>query len=277
MTDIAPDVPPCPLELRNLTVSFTPPRRNKFLRRSGEEKPVRAVDGVSLRLEAGTTLALVGGSGSGKSTTAAVAARMLDCDSGTVLYGGEDVTHLDGGALRARRRHLQTVYQDPFASLQPRFTVRRTVEEGLLIHKLGATARDREERVVRALERAHVPLPLLDRLPHQLSGGQRQRVAIAAALVLEPTVLIADEPVSMLDVSLRAGVMRLFDDLRDAGTAVLLITHDLPSAARHADTIAVLQQGRLVEQGNARQVLSHPAHAYTQALLEATPRAGLRT
>ncbi|MFJ8153667.1 ABC transporter ATP-binding protein [Streptomyces sp. NPDC094468] len=275
MSNPAPAQAPCPLELRDVCVSFAP-RRRALLRRSPAAEPVRAVDQVSLRLEHGKALALVGGSGSGKSTTAAVAARMLACDSGTVLHAGEDVTRLGGAALRARRRHIQTVYQDPFASLPTRFTVRRIVEEGLVIHKIGADAGEREDRVVHALERAHVPTALLDRLPHQLSGGQRQRVAIAAALVLEPAVLIADEPVSMLDVSMRAGIMQLFDHLRSTGTALLLITHDLPAAARHADSIVVLQQGRVVEKGDARAVLSKPAHPYTQALLDAAPTAAPR-
>jgi oligopeptide/dipeptide ABC transporter ATP-binding protein len=166
------------------------------------------------------------------------------------------------------------VYQDPYESLDPRFRVRQTVAEPLLVHDIGATRRERDQLVAGALERAGLtPAQLyLDRYPHELSGGQRQRVAIAAALALDPVLLLADEPVSMLDVSVRAGVLALLDELRrDGRLGVLMITHDLSTAARFADRIAVMYLGRIVEYGPARQVISDPRHPYTKALLSVVP------
>jgi oligopeptide/dipeptide ABC transporter ATP-binding protein len=167
------------------------------------------------------------------------------------------------------------IYQDPYESLDPRFRVRQAIEEPILIHRLASGADDRERRVVEALERVDLTPPelFLDRYPHELSGGQRQRVAIAASLVLEPELLVADEPVSMLDVSVRAGVLRLLDDLRATGKlGVLMITHDLSTAAHFADRIAVMYLGRIVEQGAARDVVRDPRHPYTKALLSVVPK-----
>jgi oligopeptide/dipeptide ABC transporter ATP-binding protein len=165
------------------------------------------------------------------------------------------------------------VYQDPYESLDPRLRVRQAVEEPLAIHRIG-TRREREERVRDALARVELSPPdlYLDRYPHELSGGQRQRVAIAAALVLEPALLVADEPVSMLDVSVRAGVLALLDSLKRSGLAILMITHDLSTAARFADRIAVMYLGRIVEEGPAAQVVRSPQHPYTKALLSVVPR-----
>ena len=235
---------------------------------------VRAVDGVSFSLRRGEMVALVGESGCGKTTTAQTILRMVESAGGTITVDGQDITALSQRRLRPLRRGIQMVYQDPYESLDPRFRVRQTVAEPLLVHGVGSTRRERDELVAGALERAGLaPARLyLDRYPHELSGGQRQRVAIAAALALDPVLLLADEPVSMLDVSVRAGVLALLDGLRrDGRLGVLMITHDLSTAAHFADRIAVMYLGRIVEYGPARQVISEPRHPYTKALLSVVP------
>ncbi len=235
---------------------------------------VRAVDGVSFSLRRGEMVALVGESGCGKTTTAQTILRMVESAGGTITVDGQDITALSQRRLRPLRRGIQMVYQDPYESLDPRFRVRQTVAEPLLVHGIGATRRERDELVAGALERAGLaPAALyLDRYPHELSGGQRQRVAIAAALALDPVLLLADEPVSMLDVSVRAGVLGLLDGLRrDGRLGVLMITHDLSTAAHFADRIAVMYLGRIVEYGPARQVINDPRHPYTKALLSVVP------
>ena len=266
------------LQVENLVTRY-PLRRG--LRAALARRPrqvVRAVDGVSFTLARGEMLALVGESGCGKTTTAQSVLRLVEPDAGTVRFLGRDVTHLPAGELRRLRRHMQLVYQDPYESLDPRFSVAQTVQEPLLVHRGAVAARGRAERrrlAASALERAGLsPAGMyLDRHPHELSGGQRQRVAIAASLVLEPDLLVADEPVSMLDVSVRAGVLGLLDGLRrEQGLGILMITHDLSTAASFADRIAVMYLGRIVEQGPAREVIDHPRHPYTRALLSVVPK-----
>ena len=236
------------------------------------KQAVHAVEGVSFSLSRGEILALVGESGCGKTTTAQTVLRLLDPLSGAIRFEGRDITGLDERALRPLRRRMQIVYQDPYESLDPRFRVRAAVEEPLVIHGIGGKA-ERAERAREALERVDLSPPelFLERFPHELSGGQRQRVAIAAALVLEPHLLVADEPVSMLDVSVRAGVLELLDGLRRSGLGILMITHDLSTAARFADRIAVMYLGRIVEEGPARDVVRNPQHPYTKALLSVVP------
>jgi oligopeptide/dipeptide ABC transporter ATP-binding protein len=224
----------------------------------------------------GEIVALVGESGCGKTTTAQLALRLMPPSSGRVLFEGRDVTPLSRRKLRPLRTRMQMIYQDPYESLNPRHRVSEILLEPLRIHKrLSSTRAEREERVTSAL--ASVGLTpaeeFWDRYPHELSGGQRQRVAIASSLMLEPRLLVADEPVSMLDVSVRAGILSLLVKLKDElGLGILFITHDLSTAACCADRIAVMYQGRIVEMGPARPIIASPRHPYTRDLVAAVPR-----
>jgi oligopeptide/dipeptide ABC transporter ATP-binding protein len=261
------------LEVEDLVVRYPVPRglSGAVLRRP--RRQVQAVSGVSFSVSRGEMVALVGESGCGKTTTAQAVLQLVTPDSGTVRFDGVDVTALGTRELRRLRRRMQIIYQDPYESLDPRFRVEQTVTEALLVHREGTRA-ERRRRVEEALELAGLTPPelYLDRFPHELSGGQRQRVAIAASLALGPDLLVADEPVSMLDVSVRAGILTILDELRDSGLAVLMITHDLSTAARFADRICVMYLGRIVEEGPAEQVIEEPLHPYTKALLSVVPR-----
>jgi oligopeptide/dipeptide ABC transporter ATP-binding protein len=265
---------PSVLEIEDLVVRYPIHRGIVGTVARRPRRQVHAVEGVSLSLERGEMLALVGESGCGKTTTAQAVLRLVDPVAGAIRFDGRDLVPLGSRELRPLRRRIQVVYQDPYESLDPRFRVRAVVEEPLLIHGLGGSKSERAARVREALERVELSPPelYLDRYPHELSGGQRQRVAIAAALVLEPDVLVADEPVSMLDVSVRAGVLNVLDGLRRDGLAILMITHDLSTAARFAQRIAVMYLGRIVEEGPAASVVRNPQHPYTKALLSVVPR-----
>ncbi|MCC7264595.1 MAG: ABC transporter ATP-binding protein [Candidatus Latescibacteria bacterium] len=244
--------------------------------RGRDHTPLRAVDGVNLALELGQVLALVGESGCGKSTLALTLAGLEKPSEGQVLYEGEDIALFSRDRLQVLRRRIQVVLQDPYESLNPTMSVGQLVAEPLQIHGLAGDRDALAAQVGRALERVGLT-PAADfvpRRPHQLSGGQRQRVAIACALVLEPVLLVADEPVSMLDASIRAGILSLLADLRrERHIGVLFITHDLAAAACLADQVAVMYLGRIVEQGPTPQVLGAPRHPYTRALLAALPPA----
>jgi peptide/nickel transport system ATP-binding protein len=265
---------PTVLQVENLVVRYPIHRGLLATARRLPRRHVHAVEGVSLSLRRREMLALVGESGCGKTTTAQAVLRLVDPISGAIRFDGRDLVPLGSRELRPLRRRIQVVYQDPYESLDPRFRVRAVVEEPLLIHGLGGSKAERLERVREALSRVELSPPelYLERFPHELSGGQRQRVAIAAALVLEPDVLVADEPVSMLDVSVRAGVLNVLDGLRRNGLAILMITHDLSTAARFAQRIAVMYLGRIVEEGPATAVVRNPQHPYTKALLSVVPR-----
>jgi len=265
---------PTVLEVEDLVVRYPIHRGLVATVARRPRRHVHAVEGVSLSLKGGEMLALVGESGCGKTTTAQAVLRLVDPVSGAIRFDGRDLVPLRSGELRPVRRRIQVVYQDPYESLDPRFRVRAVVEEPLLIHGLGGSKAERMERVRDALVRVELSPPelYLERFPHELSGGQRQRVAIAAALALEPDALVADEPVSMLDVSVRAGVLNVLDGLRQNGLAILMITHDLSTAARFAQRIAVMYLGRIVEEGPAAAVVRNPQHPYTKALLSVVPR-----
>jgi oligopeptide/dipeptide ABC transporter ATP-binding protein len=261
------------LEVENLVTRYPVPRGLAGALAGRPRQAVHAVEGVSFHLRRGEMLALVGESGCGKTTTAQSILRLVESESGSIRFDGQDVRALPPRSLRRLRRRMQIIYQDPYESLDPRFRVRSTVEEPLLVHGIGTKDEQREE-VEKALTIAGLTPPqlFLNRFPHELSGGQRQRVAIAASLVLHPDLLVADEPVSMLDVSVRAGVLAILDDLRRRGLAVLMITHDLSTAAHYADRIAVMYLGRIVEEGPAREVVHNPQHPYTRALLSVVPK-----
>jgi oligopeptide/dipeptide ABC transporter ATP-binding protein len=263
------------LEVDGLVATYPIRRGIVGALRREPHRSVHAVDGVSFTVHRGEMVALVGESGCGKTTTAQTVLRLLDPVAGTIRFDGTDITSLPSRALRPLRRRMQMIYQDPYESLDPRFRVRQAVEEPMLVHGIGGSRAERRERVIDAMRRAELSPPelYLERYPHELSGGQRQRVSIAASLALGPELLVADEPVSMLDVSVRAGVLSLLDRLRRQGdVGILMITHDLSTAAHFADRIVVMYLGRIVEEGPAREVVRHPQHPYTKALLSVVPR-----
>ncbi|WP_237106581.1 ABC transporter ATP-binding protein [Nonomuraea sp. MG754425] len=233
--------------------------------------PVRAVDGLSLEIGEGEVLGLVGESGSGKSTVGKCVLRLTEPTSGTIELAGRDITHLQRRAMRPLRRDVHMVFQDPFSSLNPRFSIERIVAEPLLRHKV-TDRREVSRRVGAMLERVGLRQEMRKRFPHELSGGQRQRVGLARALILEPKLVVADEPVSALDVSVQASVLNLITDLqRDMGFSCLFITHDLSVVEFLADRIAVMYLGRIVESGPTADIFAGPRHPYTQALLSAAP------
>jgi len=234
-----------------------------------------AIDNVSLALGQGEIVALVGASGSGKSTLARLLARLEPTDGGRIVFDGRDVTQLGGRSLRAFRRAAGIVFQNPFEAFDPRLGVAEALERPLVLHQIGVDGRERRRIIAEALAAVGLvpPEQFLGRLPHEVSGGQLQRIAIVRATLTMPRLLIADEPISMLDVSLRRGILDLLRDLRDRrGTTVLFITHDLAAASAIADRIAVLDVGRLVELGPAGALLEHPQHRATKALIAAAPR-----
>ncbi len=259
---------PALIEARNLRKSFQVGAG--VFARAGRR--VWAVDDVSLALAPGETLAIVGESGCGKTTLARMLLRLIEPDAGAICFQGRDLLAAGGAELRALRREMQMVFQDPFASLNPRLRVEAAVSEPLEIHEPRLGRAKRRERVRATLESVGLGADAMQKYPHEFSGGQRQRIGIARALVLRPKLVVADEPVSALDVSVGAQILELLQTLqREFALTYLLISHSLPVVAQLATRVAVMQAGRFVEVGEADHVLSRPAHPYTQAMLAAVP------
>jgi peptide/nickel transport system ATP-binding protein len=236
----------------------------------GKGREVVAADKVTLTLRKGRTLGIVGESGSGKSTVARCIVRLIDPTSGGVRLAGREISDISRRLLQPHRQKIQIVFQDPYRSLNPRVTVGESIAEGPINY--GVSHANAMKRARELLELVGLPADAVSRYPHQFSGGQRQRIAIARALALDPDVLVADEAVSALDVSVQAQVLELLDEIQKRlGIAILFITHDLRVAAQICDEVAVMQHGRVVEQGPAAEVLTHPREAYTKALLDAAP------
>jgi oligopeptide transport system ATP-binding protein len=256
------------LEIKNLKVHF-PVKHGIFSR---VREYVKAVDDVSFSIEPGETVGLVGESGCGKTTLGRAIVKLLEPTSGSILFEGEDIATLGGSALRARRRKFQMIFQDPYGSLNPRMTVGQIIAEPIDIHKLSENEAAREKRIVELLEAVGLEASHAQRYPHEFSGGQRQRIGIARALAVEPKLIVCDEPVSALDVSVQAQIINLLQELQEKrGIAYLFIAHDLAVVEHISRRVMVMYLGKVVETAEARALLGAPKHPYTQALISAVP------
>ena len=256
------------IRVENLKKHF--PVRKGILRKV--KAHVKAVDGVSFSIGEKETIGLVGESGCGKTTAGRAILKLLEPTSGQILYRQEEITKLNSGQMRPLRRKLQIIFQDPYASLNPRMTVGKIIREGLDIHNIGEK-KERDAMVSEVLERVGLPRNILDRYPHEFSGGQRQRVGIARALILNPEFIVCDEAISALDVSIQAQIINLLADLKEEyGIAYLFIAHDLSVVEHISDRVAVMYLGKIVELAKTSELFSNPLHPYTKALLSSVPK-----
>ena len=259
------------LEVENLKKWF-PIRRGIKSVLSGERRYVRAVDGVTFKVKRGEIFALIGESGCGKTTTGKMVMKLINPSDGKMIFNGEDCTALDPKPLKEYKRSVQMIFQDPYASMNPRFRIRDVLTEPLIIHNVGTTRQEREALAAKALEQVKITPPdeFLERYAHMLSGGQRQRIATARTLILTPKLIVADEPVSMVDLSTRAEILHMMKEVQqNLNLTYLYITHDLSTARYFADRIAVMYLGKIVEMGTADEVIDSAYHPYTKALITA--------
>ena len=262
------------LEVKDLKVHF-PVKSGMF---SGARETVKAVDGVSFQIAAGETVGLVGESGCGKTTLGRAIMRLTEPTAGTIFLKGQDITQLSNSQLRPLRRKFQMIFQDPFGSLNPRMTVADIVGEALDIHGLTDSKAAREKRITELLKSVGLDAAYAQRYPHEFSGGQRQRIGIARALAVEPELIICDEPVSALDVSVQAQIINLLRDLQQQrGLAYLFIAHDLAVVEHISHRVMVMYLGKIVEQADAKEIIRAPKHPYTQALISAVPEVNPET
>jgi len=257
------------IDVRDLKVYFSKPGAGLFT----SSNTIKAVDGLSFQVASGEVLSLVGESGCGKTTVGRVLTRLQSATSGSALFAGRDILAISQREFRPLRRDIQMIFQDPYASLNPRLTIEQTLREPLMIHKLAANRKAARDRVVDMLEEVGLDATILSRYPHEFSGGQRQRIGIARVMIVKPKLIIADEAVSALDVSIQAQVLNLLKRLqRESGVAMLFISHDLAVVRHISDRIAVMREGRIVELTSKSALFEQPEHEFTQRLLKAIPR-----